>query len=416
MDTTAISEAGARAPDAKTSDTAVGAVGGRKGSGPEQRFVVIEMKRCRGDVLRSNARLKSLLQRVAKFMGAPDEAPVGLTSRPTGRVDLKAEFPHGFVHVSVWPREGDVTARVMLPKRRPDLEHLNELLLFGCGAKAAWTLVGRSKGRHHATRLINRKDYGRVIFEVRTPFQLIELSRGRRGTTLLLNHVPQFVEASERKYHEPLVHVPMAFARRVGRVCLGGAGDGLALREVLRWSGRGLDRVTQYEIDPFVAQVAKYHPELVRMNSGSLHHPRARVEVGDIRAKLTAGSAFDVVILDFPSLSDGPYAGLYSTSFYRQVAAAMADDGVVMVQNTDYTEGMADTLRHLRRVFRHHLAFRNQGPDQSVDYVMASNTSLKPRRGLPRGLEEVSTRDLKTIYARSRAGLVSLDDFHVAWL
>ncbi|MDQ9734074.1 polyamine aminopropyltransferase, partial [Acinetobacter baumannii] len=45
----------------------------------------------------------------------------------------------------------------------------------------------------------------------------------------------QFSSADEYRYHEALVHVPMSKAKNKDNVLILGGGDGLAVREILKY-------------------------------------------------------------------------------------------------------------------------------------------------------------------------------------
>ena len=103
----------------------------------------------------------------------------------------------------------------------------------------------------------------------------------------------------EYRYHEAWVHPAMASVRRPERILLLGAGDGLALREILRWPS--VRSVTLVELDPLILDIARRHPRLLALNQGSLTHPRVTVLTGDaFTYTRRLDDSFDVVIADFP--------------------------------------------------------------------------------------------------------------------
>src|SRR5262249_53796263 len=89
---------------------------------------------------------------------------------------------------------------------------------------------------------------GRVLYAATTPYQRIVIAEGRGGFQLHLNAPFQFNSFEEYRYHEALVHPAMLSARAPRRVLVLGGGDGLALREVLRYPQ--VDAVTLVDIDP----------------------------------------------------------------------------------------------------------------------------------------------------------------------
>lgn len=158
-----------------------------------------------------------------------------------------------------------------------------------------------------------------IAYTEQTRFQDITLTQSRDGRDLrlFLNGDLQFSSLDEYRYHEALVHPAMA--GRHERVLVLGGGDGLALREVLRYPG--VSQAVEVELDPRMIQLAREHPELRRLNGAALEDPRVRIEVADAFSWLRANSErFDVIIADFPDPDSEDLAKLYSTELYSMVA------------------------------------------------------------------------------------------------
>jgi len=173
-----------------------------------------------------------------------------------------------------------------------------------------------------------------VVGRLQTRHQRIVLTRRRDDLRLYLDGNLQFSSLDEYRYHEALVHPAMAFHGQARRVLLLGAGDGLAVRELLRWPG--LERIDLVELDPALLRLASRHPFLQRLNGGSLADPRLRVHVGDafewVRRAGLEGGPYDVVIADFPDPDTPALARLYSVSFYRLLRSRLAPDGLLVTQ------------------------------------------------------------------------------------
>ncbi len=142
----------------------------------------------------------------------------------------------------------------------------------------------------------------------------------------------QFDTRDERVYHEPLGLVPVALAVRRApgrklRVLILGGGDGLALRETLRFA------------EVREAHVVDRDPDVLRLGAGplaALNHeafrdPRARTHVLDARSFLGGARGFDVLIYDLTYPSDLGGATLFSVPFLRKVRAALRPGGVLAV-------------------------------------------------------------------------------------
>ena len=170
-----------------------------------------------------------------------------------------------------------------------------------------------------------------VISRTQSRFQRIVLTRRRGDMRLYLDGNLQFSSRDEYRYHEALVHPAMAAHPNPKRVLLLGAGDGLALREVLRWPN--VERVDLIELDQAMLTLAQEHPALQRLNQNSFADPRVNVEVGDAFGLLPdLPGPFDVVIADFPDPDTAAVARLYSVGFYSRLLPLMGSNGVFVTQ------------------------------------------------------------------------------------
>ncbi|MFW6359464.1 MAG: hypothetical protein ACOC0N_09685 [Chroococcales cyanobacterium] len=138
-----------------------------------------------------------------------------------------------------------------------------------------------------------------VISRIQSPYQRIVLTRYGKDLRLFLDGDLQLSTIDEYRYHETLVHPAMSASLNKRRVLIMGAGDGMAVREVLQWPE--VERVVLIELDPKMIQLASQHPQLVEVNQGALSDPRLEIMYGD--ALITVPKlkeTFDVIIADFP--------------------------------------------------------------------------------------------------------------------
>lgn len=170
-----------------------------------------------------------------------------------------------------------------------------------------------------------------VVSRIQSRHQRIVLTRRRDDLRLFLDGQLQFSSLDEYRYHEALVHPAMAWHGRPARVLLLGAGDGLALREVLRWPA--VRQVDVLELDPAVAKLAREQPFLRRLNGASFEDARVRLVIGDAfeRVRQLQG-AYDVIIADFPDPATPALARLYSVTFYGRLLRRLAADGLLVTQ------------------------------------------------------------------------------------
>ena len=173
-----------------------------------------------------------------------------------------------------------------------------------------------------------------IIYSRTTPYQRIVVTRGRAGFQLFLNGNLQFSSTDEYRYHEALVHPAMitqgGFPRRV--LILGG-GDGLALREVLKYSS--VESVTLVDLDPDMTKLSERFPPLADLNKHSFRDSRVTIVNTDAMIWLEENvSQFDVAIVDFPDPNNFALGKLYTTRFYRLLKARLTPDAAVTVQCT----------------------------------------------------------------------------------
>jgi spermidine synthase len=185
------------------------------------------------------------------------------------------------------------------------------------------------------TQLAEDELYADPIVTARTSrYQRIVVTSNRAGFNLFLNGNLQFSSADEYRYHEALALPALAAAGRpVRRVLILGGGDGLALREVLAWPG--VEAVTLVDLDPAMTALARDFAPLAALNRHSMSDPRVTVVNDDAMVWLVAApGGWDVALVDFPDPNTYALGKLYTTLFYRRLAAHLAPGGAIAVQAT----------------------------------------------------------------------------------
>lgn len=181
-----------------------------------------------------------------------------------------------------------------------------------------------------------------VVLSRSSPYQRIVVTRGRASFQLFLNGNLQFSSADEYRYHEALVHPAVTAAqhrlrRPVKRALVLGGGDGLAARELLRYSS--IEEIVLVDLDPMMTDLARKFPMLVEQNGGSLNSPKLRLVNDDAmhwidEARRRNEAPFDVAIVDFPDPSSFAVGKLYTTQFYRLLRGALDPRGATVIQST----------------------------------------------------------------------------------
>lgn len=178
------------------------------------------------------------------------------------------------------------------------------------------------------------KLYGEnIIYTNSTPYQRIVLTHNKSDYRLYLNNNLQFSSADEYRYHEALVHPVMSIAKNVKHVLVLGGGDGLAVREILKY--KDVEKVTLVDLDQGMTKLFKTNKVLTDFNKGSLNNPKVTVINTDayIWAK-SCKEKFDVAIIDFPDPSNYSLGKLYSLNFYQTLKTILQPDAAVVIQTT----------------------------------------------------------------------------------
>jgi spermidine synthase len=172
-----------------------------------------------------------------------------------------------------------------------------------------------------------------VIYSKSTPYQRLTLTRHESYLKLYLNNNLQFSTRDEYRYHEALVHPAMSKAPAVRQVLILGGGDGMAAREVLKYTA--VEHVTLVDLDPEMTALFARNELLTRLNAGALADPKMEVINQDAFVWLRQNTRrFDVVIADFPDPSNYSLGKLYSTAFYQTLRQSVTDSALVVIQST----------------------------------------------------------------------------------
>ncbi|WP_439331991.1 polyamine aminopropyltransferase [Pseudoalteromonas caenipelagi] len=192
----------------------------------------------------------------------------------------------------------------------------------------------------------------KVIYSQATKYQHVvlteRLSRNQNEpiTDLYLNGRLQFSSVDEQIYHTMLVYPAMLASNRHDKVLIIGGGDGLALRDVLKWP---VKNVTLVDLDAqllnlFGHEDSHYQPpkqiveRLTKLNMHAMEDSRANIKVADafleVERLLASGEMFDTIIVDLPDPNHPDLNKLYSDYFYNHLRQLLAADGAMVVQST----------------------------------------------------------------------------------
>ena len=188
-------------------------------------------------------------------------------------------------------------------------------------------LLAALAGAEHITSFAEDKFYqDRIVFSTASPYQRIVVTQGRAGHRLYLNGNLQFAQADEYRYHEALVHPAMAAHGAPKKVAVLGGGDGMAVREILKYPS--VESVTLVELDTAMTTIFSENPTLARLNDHALQNPKVKIVNTDAFGWLQEGQdMFDVIVVDFPDPTNFSIGKLYTNSFYALLDRRLAASG-----------------------------------------------------------------------------------------
>jgi spermidine synthase len=206
---------------------------------------------------------------------------------------------------------------------------------------AVAVIVGLTLGFAYADSIMGYAEHntyqGKIIYSESTPYQRIVLTKASRDLRLFLNGNLQFSSVDEYRYHEALVHPALAAIHDPKNILIIGGGDGLALREVLKYSS--IQSITLVDLDPAMTRLFSSNEMLTALNHNSLLSPKLEVINRDAFIWLKERAAdkaqtYDAILIDLPDPSNYSVGKLYSTTFYKLLHQVMTDHSILVVQST----------------------------------------------------------------------------------
>ncbi len=255
------------------------------------------------------------------------------------------------------------------------------------------------------SRLLEQRFYtDPIAYSTTTRYQHIVLT-GRTDPIdyrLYINGNLQFSSLDEHIYHEMLVHPAMALAASRSRVLILGGGDGLALREVVKYDqAREVDLI---DIDPGMIEFASTYDVMAELNGNAFADVRVvasefphnegetavrpvyefassqGIDPADTLEKSASvtvytvdadrmldllDGVYDVIIVDFPDPNSIELSKLYSREFYFRLRTLLADGGMIAVQSTSpyhAKESFLCILRTIRSAGFHAMPYHDNVP------------------------------------------------------
>jgi spermidine synthase len=237
-----------------------------------------------------------------------------------------------------------------------------------------------------------------IIYSKSTPYQRIILTKKGKVLRLFLNGNLQFSSDDEYRYHEALVHPGLQALPYAKDVLIMGGGDGLAVREILRYPQ--IKSVTLVDLDKGMTALFKSNSMLLNLNKRSLLSPKVTVINADAFTWIRAQKRkFDFVVVDFPDPSNYSVGKLYTNAFYKLAKGVLSETGIMVVQSTSpyvAPKSFWTVDKTLRSVGLHTFPYHNYVPSFGEwGYIMATQGQpyVKPKRFLT-GMKFVSPESL----------------------
>jgi len=182
------------------------------------------------------------------------------------------------------------------------------------------------------TSMIENKLYkNNIIYTQQTAYQKIVVTGTKGRIQFYINGAIQFDSIDEHRYHESLVHPAMMSSKSHNNILIIGGGDGMALREVLKY--KSVKRVTLVDLDPAITTLFKENKQLSRFNQHSYNDKRVTVVNQDAwKFVEEAKILFDVIIVDLPDPNNISLSRLYSQTFYKLLKNKLSKSGVMVTQ------------------------------------------------------------------------------------
>ncbi len=173
----------------------------------------------------------------------------------------------------------------------------------------------------------------RVIFSKQTPYQKVVMTQNKDDVRLFIDGNVQFSSIDEYRYHEMLIHIPVALVQHRTNVLILGGGDGLAARELLKYDD--IKHITVVDLDKEITDIAQNNKFLSDLNGNSFKNPKVKIINDDAFKFLeNAKEFYNIIIIDLPDPNNSSLARLYSREFYKLAKKKLAFDGVMVTQAT----------------------------------------------------------------------------------
>ena len=239
---------------------------------------------------------------------------------------VQSSFAIGLINILV--------ATVTVVVFRKHLKNFQNLL-FACITILVTLFIFIVYGAH-ITRFAEKQLYfDQIIYSKQTKYQKLVVTRStaNKDQRLYIDGHIQFSSRDEYRYHEFLVHPVLSIPGNVKNVLILGGGDGLAVREILKYDH--VEQIHLVDIDPEMLRIGTELPMLKRLNERSMSSEKLTAFAEDAFSFINKpGVMYDRVIIDMPDPHNEAINKLYSREFYTMIQRRMVPDGVLVTQSS----------------------------------------------------------------------------------
>jgi len=179
----------------------------------------------------------------------------------------------------------------------------------------------------------------RILYENKVGTLIFE--RDKKGFyRLRFGNALQWNHEDEYRYHQVLFGLPILVHPKPEEVLVLGGGDGLGVRELLKFPE--VKEITLVDISEDIIFFAKKDPVWRRINQDSLNHPKVKVINDDafnfVKRAREENQKWDVIIADYPDpiidRPNNPVNRLFTVEHYSDIAEILKEDGIFSAQST----------------------------------------------------------------------------------
>ena len=125
----------------------------------------------------------------------------------------------------------------------------------------------------------------------------------------------------------------MSVSKSKSKILILGGGDGLAVREVLKY--KEVEDITLVDLDEEMVELCRTNKNIVDINKGALTSRKLNIVYNDAFKYLQdSNELFDVILIHLPDPNDENLNKLYTNIFYRLVGSHLNEGGIISVQST----------------------------------------------------------------------------------